>query len=94
METIASKNEQTEISLRTLSSDLSSVEKGSLSPTSELLQVTMKRMPDESTDTPPATHKGFRSFIMAIFFLVIVAAFYFYVYPLLQAALTSPASVR
>ena len=97
METVTNQSEQqNEVSLRTLSSDIKSVEHGATIPISESLKVAAQAIREEDSSEQPAgaPRKTGHTILLLIILVAIAAAGYFYIYPMLLAALSTPTTVN
>lgn len=96
MQTITNQPVQTEVSLRTLASDIQSIEHGAGAPTPSSFKVD-QQLPetDAETDSQPHSRRSLGHTLLLIAILLAMAVGgYFYIYPLLMGALTTPASVH
>ena len=88
METVTNQPVQTEVSLRTLASDLKSIEHGQTAPVSEVVKITARPDAEKISDAGLAKpKKTLKNVILIIVLLAILAIGYFYVYPSLMAAI-------
>lgn len=89
METVTNQPVQTEVSLRTLASDLKSIEHGQTAPVSEAVKITAQAETNETAEAGLAKpKKTLKNVILVIVLMAILAVGYFYIYPMLRSVLT------
>lgn len=95
-ETVTNQPVQTEVTLRTLSSDIQSVEHGGAAPTPTTVKLTSQfaeeKSQDEKQSGPP--RKIGKTIMLIIVLIAIATVGYLYLYPKLIEALTPPAVVH
>lgn len=78
-----------EVLLRTLASDVASLEHGSQTPTAEHLTARFTP-PAENTSSPDGHHSSAVHIVLVVVFLLVIAAvIYFFVYPHLRGGVVS-----